>query len=223
VDDAETEADKCFNENSFGPEKIAMASLQHNIKFLNFSSDLVFDGSKTKPYVESDSVNPLNIYGRSKAKSEELILDSNPSSLIIRTAAFFGPWDEYNFLHYVIDNLSNQKLITVANDLHISPTYVPDLVNTALDLLIDDENGIWHLANKGAITWADLAYETANKWRLNNMFINGMPSKDISLAATRPAYSVLGSERGIQLPTLENALQRFFNERKILVSKKSII
>lgn len=223
VDDAENESDKCFGENTFGPENIASACLHNNIKFLSFSTDLVFDGSKKKPYVERDPVNPLNIYGQSKARSEELILNTNPSSLIIRTAAFFGPWDEYNFVHYVIDNLSNQKQITVANDLYVSPTYVPDLVNASLDLLIDDEQGIWHLANRGVITWADLAYDTANRWKLNNMFINAMPAQHLSLAAPRPAYSVLGSEKGILLPSLENALQRFLNERKISVSKKSIV
>jgi dTDP-4-dehydrorhamnose reductase len=217
------ESGKCFDENTFGTENIAKACLHHNIKFLSFSSDLVFDGKKQKPYVESDPVNPMNVYGQSKAKSEELVLSANPSSLIIRTAAFFGPWDEYNFIHYVIDNLSNQRQITVANDLQVSPTYVPDLVNASLDLLIDDEKGIWHLANKGTISWADLAYDTAGRWRLNNMFINAMPAQDLSLAAPRPAYSVLGSEKGILLPSLENALQRFFNERKISVSKKSII
>lgn len=223
VDDAETEADRCFKENTFGPENIAQACWQHSIKYLNFSSDLVFDGRKNKPYIETDLVNPLNVYGKSKAQSEELILEVNPLSLVIRTAAFFSPWDEYNFLHYVIDNLSKQQQITVANDLYISPTYVPDLVNVSLDLLIDDESGIWHLANKGSISWADLAYETAHKWRLNNMFINAMPAKDISLAAPRPKYSVLGSEKGILLPSLDNALQRFFNERKVSVSAKSIV
>jgi dTDP-4-dehydrorhamnose reductase len=150
-------------------------------------------------------------------------LQSNPSSLIIRTAAFFGPWDEYNFLHYVIEHLSNQQQITVANDLYISPTYVPDLVNASLDLLIDDEEGIWHLTNKGIVSWAELAFETANRWRLNNMFINSMPAKDISLVASRPSYCVLRSKKGIVLPTLENALQRFYNERKIQVSARSII
>jgi dTDP-4-dehydrorhamnose reductase len=223
VDDAETEAEKCFNENAIGAKNIAEACLQHNVKFLSFSSDLVFDGQKNKPYVESDFVHPLNVYGKSKAQSEEMVLQCNPYSLIIRTAAFFGPWDEYNFPHYVIDNLSKQQQITVANDLHISPTYVPDLVNASLDLLIDDENGIWHLANKGDITWSDLAYETAKRWKLNNMFINSMPAKEISLQAQRPAYSVLRSEKGILLPSLENALQRFLNERKISVATKSII
>jgi dTDP-4-dehydrorhamnose reductase len=223
VDDAETEVERCFAENAYGPANIAEACSQHNIKFLSFSSDLVFDGKKNKPYVESDLVNPLNIYGKSKVQSEQLILQSNPSSLIIRTAAFFGPWDEYNFLHYVIEHLSNQQQITVANDLYISPTYVPDLVNASLDLLIDDEEGIWHLTNKGIVSWAELAFETANRWRLNNMFINSMPAKDISLVASRPSYCALRSKKGIVLPTLENALQRFYNERKIQVSARSII
>jgi dTDP-4-dehydrorhamnose reductase len=79
------------------------------------------------------------------------------------------------------------------------------------------------LANKGSITWSDLAYETANKWRLDSMFINSMRAEDISLQAQRPVYSVLGSEKGIFLPSLENALQRFFEERKISVSARSII
>ena len=223
VDDAESESDKCFSENALGPKNIAEACLQHHIKFVSFSSDLVFDGQKNKPYTESDLVNPLNVYGRSKAQSEDFILGINPLSLVIRTAAFFSPWDEYNFLHYVIDNLSKQQQITVANNLFISPTYVPDLVNTSLDLLIDDEAGVWHLTNKGSITWSDLAYETASKFKLNNMFINSMPAQGISLAAQRPRYSVLGSEKGTFLPSLDNALQRFFNERKISVSTRSIV
>jgi dTDP-4-dehydrorhamnose reductase len=223
VDDAEAEAEKCFRENTNGPKNLAESCSHHNVKFLSFSSDLVFDGKKAKPYVESDLVNPLNTYGQSKAQSEEAVLSCNPSSLVVRSAAFFSPWDEYNFLHYVIDNLSKQQQVTVANNLYVSPTYVPDLVNTSLDLLIDDENGIWHLANKGSITWSDLAYETANKWRLDSMFINSMRAEDISLQAQRPVYSVLGSEKGIFLPSLENALQRFFEERKISVSARSII
>ena len=96
-------------------------------------------------------------------------------------------------------------------------------MNNSLDLLIDDENGIWHIANRGATTWSELAYEVATKWRLNNIFINSMPAKEISLQAQRPAYSVLKSEKGIILPSLDNALQRFYNERKISVAAKSII
>jgi dTDP-4-dehydrorhamnose reductase len=64
----------------------------------------------------------------------------------------------------------NQQEITVANDVVISPTYVPDLVHASLDLLIDGEKGLWHLANNGALTWADLARETARVYDLFNQF-----------------------------------------------------
>ena len=223
VDDAETDADNCFRENTTGPHNLAMACNDHGIKLLSFSSDLVFDGHKSKPYVESDVVHPLNVYGRSKAESERLILEHFPQALVIRTSAFFGPWDEYNFVHYVLDNLSKQQQVTVADDMFISPTYVPDLVHASLDLLIDDEAGIWHLANKGSISWAELAYQTANAANLNSMFVNAVPSAELKQPAQRPGYSVLGSEKGGMLPTLENSLRRYFNEKKIRLVAKSII
>lgn len=223
VDDAEEDVERCFRENVTGAQNLAEACQQHGIKLLSFSTDLVFDGNKGQPYVETDCVNPLNIYGKSKALSEEVVLASNPSSLVVRTSAFFGPWDEYNFIHYVLDNLSRQQQITVANDVQISPTYIPDLAHACLDLLIDDEKGIWHLANKGSITWAQLAYEAANASRLNNMFINSVPSSELKQPALRPKYSVLGSEKAILLPTLDNALRRFFYEKKTSLVIKSII
>jgi dTDP-4-dehydrorhamnose reductase len=145
---------------------------KHGIKLISFSSDLVFDGSKTTAYVEDDVINPLNVYGRSKAEAEKAVLENNSSALIIRTSAFFGPWDEFNFVHYVRKSLSQYERVHVANDVVISPTYVPHLVNATLDLLMDDECGIWHLANNGELTWADLAYEVAGRFRLKEAFKN---------------------------------------------------
>lgn len=87
----------------------------------------------------------------------------NPASLVIRTSAFFGPWDEYNFVTIALRHLSAGNTFVAAEDGIVSPTYVPDLVHTSLDLLIDGENGLWHLANKGAIAWADLARLVAKK------------------------------------------------------------
>ncbi|MDQ6608611.1 MAG: sugar nucleotide-binding protein, partial [Bacteroidota bacterium] len=134
VDDAETEAGQCYMENTKGPETLSVAAAKHGIKFITFSSDLVFDGAKKIAYVEEDPTNPLNIYGRTKAEAEKIVLQNNTSSLIIRTSAFFGPWDEYNFVHYVRKSLSQYERVYVANDVIISPTYVPHLVNAALDL-----------------------------------------------------------------------------------------
>src|SRR5947208_849537 len=81
-----------------------------------------------------------------------------------------------------------------AEDAVISPTYVPDLVNASLDLLIDGEQGIWHLANVAAITWADLARRAAELAGLDASGVVGRPTAALGLAAPRPLWSVLGSE-----------------------------
>ncbi len=214
VDDAEEDKEKCFRENTTGAFNLAIVCKKLGIKLVNFSSDLVFDGEKSSPYLESDEVNPLNVYGVSKVKSEKLVLKEAPASLMIRTSAFFGPWDQYNFLHWVEECLHNNSEIPVANDVYISPTYVPDLVNTTLDLLIDDENGIWHLANKGAISWADLAFLVADRLKYQGLNINSVPASALNLKAARPKYSVLSTEKGHMLPELNHALERYFADKK---------
>jgi dTDP-4-dehydrorhamnose reductase len=214
VDDAEHQQEACFRDNQLGPFNLASLCKEYNLRLATFSSDLVFDGLKNEPYVESDNVNPLNVYGKSKALSEEQVLGEYPEALVIRTSAFFGPWDQYNFLHWVQEMLSTKQVFEVANDVYISPTYVPDLVHATLDLLIDEETGIWHLANKGAITWADLAYETARLYQLDNTYISAVPLVNLKYPAARPYYSVLGTEKGHLLPSLENALERYFVEIK---------
>lgn len=217
VDDAEKEVDLCFRENVQGPLNLASLCAKHGIKLITFSSDLVFNGESGSPYTESDTTAPLNVYGKSKVECESKVLLANQSALVIRTSAFFGPWDRYNFLHWVESSLNNKQPVPVANDVFVSPTYVPDLVNTALDLMIDDERGIWHLANGGAITWSDLAYETARQFSGDHSLVQAMPLTEMYLPAARPRYSVLGSEKGILMPSLENALSRYFSEKKQFV------
>ncbi len=210
VDEAETDCDNCYASNTIGVEHLAKACETTGVKLVTFSSDLVFDGRKISPYVESDQVNPLNVYGKSKARAEHFVSMQNPSALIIRTSSFFSTWDEYNFAHFTIQLLSNRQQFTVAKDVYISPTYIPDLVNATLDLMIDDESGIWHLINDGITTWAEFAFEIADRAALDTSFINVMTPAEINWAAPRPAYSVLKTEKGYLLPTLENALDRFF-------------
>lgn len=210
VDEAETDCDNCFKANTAGAENLAKACEAAGIKLVTFSSDLVFDGKKNSPYIESDAVNPLNVYGKSKANAESIISGINPSALIIRSSAFFDTMDEFNFAYFTIKLLSGQQQFTAAKNVHISPTYVPDLVNATLDLMIDDEQGIWHLANQGETTWADFAFEIANRADLDARYINVIPPSEMNWAAPRPLYSVLSTEKGYTLPTLENALDRFF-------------
>lgn len=208
VDDAEHEFEKCFYDNTQGAENIVVACAQHGLPLVTFSSDLVFDGNKNKPYVE-DCPLPLNTYGRTKAQAERFVLNAYPDALVVRTSAFFGPWDEYNFAHRVWRNLLNEETVSVAKNLTVSPTYIPDLTNAVLDLLVDAEKGIWHLANPGELTWADFACEVADRFGLNRKYISAVSNEALNLPAKRPLYSVLSSSRGILLPPLEDALKRY--------------
>ncbi len=211
VDEAEREFELCFRENTDGAAILAKVCERNKISYLTFSTDLVFDGDKQKPYIEKDLTNPLNIYGRSKAAAEKKILEINPSALVVRTAAFFSPWDEYNFLSIALRTLRSGAPFRAANDNFISPTYLPDLVNASLDVLIDGESGLWHLTNQGELTWADFARWAAELSGLDSKFVVGCSTEDLKLAAPRPAYSALVSERGNLLPSLENALDKFIN------------
>lgn len=217
VDDAEREPDACLRSNAEGAANLAVACARHKVALLTFSSDLVFDGASTTPYIESNAVAPLNVYGRSKAIAETRVLEALPSSLVIRTSAFFGPWDEYNFVTLALRQLSAGQTFVAAEDAIVSPTYVPDLVNASLDLLIDGEFGVWHLANPSEIAWAELARMAATQAGLNTSLIESRLLQDLDLVAPRPTYSALGSERGVMLPTLENALARYMSEREIQV------
>jgi dTDP-4-dehydrorhamnose reductase len=191
---------------------LASACVKRNIGLVNFSSDLVFNGKHSQPYLESDRVAPLNVYGHSKARAEQWVLYHHPCSLIIRTSAFFGPWDEHNFLTIALRTLMAGQTFVAAEDAIVSPTYVPDLVNASLDLLIDGECGLWHLANPGAIAWADLARHTAQLAGVDVSPIQPCPIKMLGLVAPRPNYSVLGSERGVLLPDLDQAITRYLQE-----------
>ncbi|MBW4607090.1 MAG: sugar nucleotide-binding protein [Hassallia sp. WJT32-NPBG1] len=212
VDDAEREPDICIRVNAEGAANLASACARHNVALLTFSSDLVFDGTVSNPYMESDTVAPLNVYGCSKALAEKLVLKVNPSSLVIRTSAFFGPWDDYNFVTIALRQLSAGNTFVAAEDGIVSPTYVPDLVHASLDLLIDRECGLWHLANKSAITWADLARLAAKKAGFNPSNIIALPTQELGFSAKRPNYSVLGSNRGELMSSLDSAMSRYFDE-----------
>lgn len=213
VDAAEFEKEKCFQLNAEAPANLSAICNKKGIQLMTFSSDLVFDGEKQTPYIENDSVKPLNEYGRCKAIGEKKILQLFPGSLIIRTSAFFGPWDQYNFAYHILKSLKENQNCKVVKDIIVSPTYVPDLVNKALDLLIDEEKGIWHLSNTGMVTWYDFAEEIAERGGFQKKNILCCNQEEAEWKAKRPGYSALQSDKGIKLPSLTNAIERFFEEK----------
>jgi dTDP-4-dehydrorhamnose reductase len=134
--------------------------------------------------------------------------------LVVRTSAFFGPWDRYNFVYDVISDLANGRTVSAAGDINISPTYVPDLVNATLDLLIDGERGIWHLANPAIVTWAGFARLVAERAGYDSARVASCSSRSLGFKAARPSFTPLASERGSFMPCLEDSLDRLFHEWK---------
>ena len=194
--------EECFKANVTGPEQLARACKLHGIPLVTFSSDLVFDGQLGRSYVEPDEPAPVCEYGRSKAEAETRLLQIDTDALIVRTSAFFGPWDRYNFLFNTVERLKRGEDVFASGKSLVSPTYVPDLVHATLDLLLDKETGIWHLTNQGAISWHELACQVADHAKLDATHII-VRDDDVS------ADTSLTSKRGLLLRPLEGAIEDF--------------
>ena len=200
--DAERERGACFAWNAEGPVNLARACAEAGIGLATFSSDLVFDGSLGRPYREDDPVSPVGAYGESKAEAERRVLEAMPGALVVRTAAFFGPWDRYNFAFAVVSALSAGETFRADPRVIVSPTWVPDLAHVVLDLVIDGEGGLWHLANRGALSWYDFARAVAEACGFDPDLIEAAPGE-------REAATVLESKRGQLLKPVEEAIADF--------------
>lgn len=209
VDEAEERAADCFAANATGSIALAQACRDRNIHYTGFSSDLVFDGLAGRAYVESDAIAPLNIYGHSKARADDALHALGGRTLMVRTAAFFSPYDQHNFAMHLVRALREGAPFMAAADIVISPTYVPDLVRATLDLVIDDEGGLWHLASAGALSWADFATALGKAMALPLGSIDARPAAEMGWIAKRPCYAPLTSARGLIMPDLPSAIARF--------------
>ncbi|WP_426266488.1 family 1 glycosylhydrolase [Sphingomonas sp. LHG3443-2] len=209
--EAAERAEECHAANALGPERLASACRSAGVPLVTFSSDLVFDGSLGRSYTEGDAPAPRCTYGLSKLECEQRVLAVLPEALVIRTSAFFGPWDKFNFLYTAVRDLKQGREVVASQDNIVSPTYVPDLVHATLDLLLDRETGVWHLTNQGAVSWYDLAQDVADRARLSGKQIrvsNGSGRTDTSLS----------SHKGLLLRPLDQALRDFIEQSPALQS-----
>ena len=202
VADAEREQEACFAANAEAAGKLARACAAAGIPLVTFSSDLVFDGALGRPYDEEDAVGPVCAYGRSKAEAERRVLAEGARSLVIRTSAFFGPWDRYNFARDVLTRLARGGPVRACRRTQVSPTFVPDLCHAALDLLIDGETGLWHLANAGRLSWHEFARRVAEGAGYD-------PALVVAANAPRDSSTALTSRRGTLLRSFDSALADF--------------
>ncbi|MGE5423813.1 MAG: family 1 glycosylhydrolase [Syntrophothermus sp.] len=216
IDEAEMEPIRCFRENTMGAIVLAKVCAMEEMRLMTFSTDQVFNGRKRNPYIEKDITAPLNTFGLSKRMAEERILNLNSDILIIRSSSFFNPWNPDDFLVRLLTKNETGEGVDLpvffSSDVISSPAYVPELVNLALDLLIDNESGIWHISSKEGLSqfeFARLAIDLAGQ---KHLVIQPTTAGQMNDVARRPSYSVLMSSRGISLPPLEQLLYHFLRE-----------
>ncbi len=158
--------------------------------------------------MEGAKLNPLNIYGASKAKADALLLQM-AMPLVIRTAAFFAPFDTHNFAHHLVAKLRRGKTFLASSQHEVSPTYVPHLANVVLNLTIDGAHGIWHISNGEMLSWHAFAHELSAVCRLNMRHIGSASPDELGWIASRPRRSGLRSIDGQIAPKLGPALDAF--------------
>jgi len=209
IERAEADPSACLRANATGAELLARECEARGLPFVTFSSDQVFDGTKGAAYVEGDALNPVNAYGRSKAEAERRVLEAMERPMIVRTAAFFSPHDRHNFAVQLVDALRRGEPFVASGHDRVSPTYLPDLVHAVLDLLVDGEAGVWHLANAGRLSWYEFGRRIAAVVDLDESLVVPGDAGGLGWRAPRPADVALTSERGQLLPGIDQAIESF--------------
>lgn len=193
VDRAESEPDLARRVNSLGPELLVEAAGDFSAKLVHVGTDYVFAGSKSSPYVEEDEPRPLGAYGRTKLEGERAVLRSGGPHLVVRTAWLFAPWGK-SFVSWVIEAAREGRRLPLVADQTGSPTGAGDLAETVLDLLAAGASGLLHAVNSGEASWYELGVEALRLAGLRAP-VEEVRSADLHRPASRPAYTVLSTER----------------------------
>lgn len=193
VDLAEREEARAALINGEAVGALAAACADLAIPLVTYSSDYVFDGRASAPYVESDAAGPVGAYGRSKLLGERLALDRHPGALIVRTSWVISASHD-NFVSTML-RLAARGPVRVVNDQFGKPTIAADLAAATAEALGSGLRGIVHVANEGVTTWHGLASATVRLAGLDPSLVQPCATDEYPTDAVRPAYSVLGTER----------------------------
>lgn len=216
VDKAESEKEAAFLINSEAVGTLAKICKQHNAKFIHISTDYVYDGSSNTPLKEESKLAPLNVYGLSKLKGEELAFRENPSTFLIRTSWVYSSFGN-NFVKTMLRLFKERDEINVVNDQSGSPTYAADLADVIMKFIEkeDEENGfsgIVNYSNSGVTNW----YEFANEIKRlvnSDCKINPIPTAAYKTPAQRPLYSVMDTSKikvllNLEIPDWRESLKK---------------
>jgi len=201
VDRCETHSDEAFQLNAEAPGVLAEICSAKSAKLIHISTDYVFDGAETKPYVETDPARPISVYGESKRAGEERVLQVNDRHLVVRVSWVFGP-DRPSFIDGVIARAREYDKVEAIADKFAAPTYTLDLAEMLKPLFTEPKAvGLLHLANRGGCSW-----QQYGQWALDCCHAAGIPLKASEVGALnlrdmknfvakRPVYSVLATEK----------------------------
>lgn len=211
VDKAESEKDLAYKVNGCAVGFISTICKQINALFVHFSTDYVFDGESHNGYKENHSYKPINMYGKSKALGEKMILDIEPRYYLIRTSWLFGKSGK-NFVETMLKLALENKNIKVVNDQFGSPTYAKDLAREARRL-VESKNpyGIYHITNSGFCNWHEFA---AKIFEFSGLKPDVRPvkSEEFPTPAKRPTYSMLVNTKLPPMRPWEEALRDYLIE-----------
>ena len=195
VDLAETDIEKAFLVNADGTENLAEACAENNAQFIHVSTDYVFDGENNLPYTEEDFTNPLGVYGASKLAGDELALEVNPCSVILRTSWVYSEFGK-NFVKTMLNLFATKEELSIVADQFGQPTNANDLAEAIMKIIKSEKitPGIFNFSNLGRISWFDFAEKIAElsdaKIKLNAIETSQYPTP-----AKRPKNSVLDLDK----------------------------
>jgi dTDP-4-dehydrorhamnose reductase len=217
VDKAETDKEAAFSVNRDAVGNLAMSGKMYGTKLLHVSTDYVFDGTSSDPYKETSAVKPLSTYGESKLQGEQIAVENDPSSIIIRTAWVYSEHGN-NFVKTMIRLMKEKKEINVVSDQVGAPTYAGDLAAVIFDIVTRSYTssqtwvpGIYHYSNKGRISWYDFA-STIKDLTGSTCQVNPIPTTQYPTPAKRPSFSLLNTDKisktfNINIPEWKDSLQ----------------
>ena len=220
VDGCESNRDLAFAVNCEGAVNVAEAAREAGSRMMFLSTDYIFDGSKGSPYQTSDPRSPTSVYGESKARAEERLLNIMPEVCIARTSWLFGHGGKC-FPATILKLASTRPEISVVNDQRGSPTFTCDLASALVELCRASARGIVHVTNSGDCTWYEFAAEIVREAGMATV-VKPVTTAEFPRPARRPAYSVLSPDSlhayNIRMPEWQDALRRYLGRSPVAAS-----
>ena len=223
VDECQKEKDKCDLINVEAVKTLVNCALENNIHLVQISTDFIFDG-KNGPYKEDDKPNPINYYGLSKLKSEDIIIKAGIKYTILRTILVFGIVDNMpsdNIVLFVKKALEKKQVVTMVDDQYRMPTFVDDLAQACLLSIENQAYGVFHISSCELLSVYEMANQIAEVFDLDTSLIKRISTNQLNQPAKRPpktGFDLEKSQKFLNFPRLpfKNRLQAFKNQLVML-------